>query len=85
MTERDVIAHAFDARASSYDESAMHRHVAEAVAAFVDLTAVKDVLDVATGTALVLRCTSFRTSPPPSPSGGGCFVPGAGWSLRLSP
>jgi len=60
MTERDVIARAFDARASNYDESAMHRGAAEAVATFVDLTAVSEVLDVATGTGLVLRALRER-------------------------
>ncbi|WP_429608163.1 hypothetical protein [Staphylococcus aureus] len=45
----------FDGRAAEYDESAMHRELAAAVAAFADLDGVRDVLDVATGTGLVLR------------------------------
>lgn len=45
----------FDGRAESYDDSAMHRELAEAVAAFADLAGVAAVLDVATGTGLVLR------------------------------
>lgn len=50
----------FDRRASSYDDSAMHRGLAEAVAAFVDVTRVTSVLDVATGTGLVLRALRDR-------------------------
>lgn len=50
-----LISEAFDARAARYDESAMHRSVAAATAGFVDLSEVNVVLDVATGTGLVLR------------------------------
>ncbi|MGV8979131.1 MAG: class I SAM-dependent methyltransferase [Cellulomonas sp.] len=50
----------FDGRASSYDESTMHRSLAGTVAAFVDLTHVTSVLDVATGTGLVLRALRDR-------------------------
>jgi ubiquinone/menaquinone biosynthesis C-methylase UbiE len=50
----------FDHRAPSYDGSAMHRDLAAAVAAFVDLDGVADVLDVATGTGLVLRALRER-------------------------
>lgn len=53
---------AFDARAATYDESSMHRHVAVAVADFADLSDVAVVLDVATGTGLVLRALA-RLSP----------------------
>lgn len=47
----------FDGRASEYDDSAMHRALAEAVARFAldGADGVSDVLDVATGTGLVLR------------------------------
>ena len=50
----------FDDRAPTYDESAMHRDLASAVAAFADLTDVGAVLDVATGTGLVLRALRDR-------------------------
>lgn len=45
----------FDARAPHYDESAMHRELAAAVADFVDLGGVTELLDVGTGTGLLLR------------------------------
>ena len=48
----------FDRRASSYDQSEMHVALARAVASFVDLAGVNDLLDVATGTGLVLRALS---------------------------
>ena len=50
----------FDGRAPSYDESALHRGLADAVAAFVDVAHVTSVLDVATGTGLVLRALRDR-------------------------
>lgn len=50
----------FDGRAAEYDRSAMHRELAAAVADFADLDAVGDVLDVATGTGLVLRALRDR-------------------------
>ncbi|MGO4593167.1 class I SAM-dependent methyltransferase [Leifsonia sp. 2TAF2] len=50
----------FDDRAPTYDDSAMHRGLAAAVAAFADLTEVDAVLDVATGTGLVLRALRDR-------------------------
>ncbi|GHS88501.1 hypothetical protein AGMMS50218_12510 [Actinomycetota bacterium] len=53
----------FDGRAPSYDASAMHRELADAVAAFVDPSAVTAVLDVATGTGLVLRALRDRCGP----------------------
>ncbi|HEY8717447.1 class I SAM-dependent methyltransferase [Pengzhenrongella sp.] len=53
----------FDGRAPSYDESAMHRGLADAVAAFVDLAHVTSILDVATGTGLVLRALRDRCGP----------------------
>lgn len=55
-----VISDAFDTRAPQYDENAMHRDVAAAVADFVDLDEVSRVVDVATGTGLVLREISRR-------------------------
>ncbi len=47
----------FDGRAGEYDDSAMHRGLAAAVAAFAlaDAEDTADVLDVGTGTGLVLR------------------------------
>lgn len=56
----DVVREAFDRRAATYDESAMHRELANAVADFVDISDVQDVLDVATGTGLVLRALHRR-------------------------
>ena len=49
------LAARFDERAATYDDSAMHRGLAHAVADFVRLGGVRDVLDVGTGTGLVLR------------------------------
>jgi ubiquinone/menaquinone biosynthesis C-methylase UbiE len=51
----EQIAARFDERAARYDDSAMHRGLAAAVAEFASLERVSDVLDVATGTALLLR------------------------------
>ncbi|MFE6994475.1 class I SAM-dependent methyltransferase [Microbacterium sp. NPDC057659] len=50
-----AIREAFDLRAPVYDESEMHRELAEAVASFAATSDAGTVLDVATGTALVLR------------------------------
>jgi len=55
-----AIRQRFDDRAESYDDSEMHRALAEAVAAFADLDGVRTVLDVATGTGLVLRALAAR-------------------------
>jgi len=55
-----VVRERFDDRAPTYDESAMHRGLATAVAAFADLDGVEAVLDVATGTGLVLRALRDR-------------------------
>lgn len=52
---RDAVVARFDDRAATYDDSPMHRGLAAAVAAFVDLAGVQAMLDVATGTGLVLR------------------------------
>lgn len=59
---RRSIREAFDERAESYDDSAMHRALAAAVAEFADLDAAGSVLDVATGTGLVLRALAARRS-----------------------
>jgi len=53
-TPAELAAH-FDRRASTYDDSEMHRGLAKAVADFVRLQGVRDILDVGTGTGLVLR------------------------------
>ncbi|MGN6427797.1 MAG: class I SAM-dependent methyltransferase [Leifsonia sp.] len=45
----------FDDRAAEYDDSSMHRALAAEVAAFAEVRPGSDVLDVATGTGLVLR------------------------------
>ncbi|MFE4949692.1 class I SAM-dependent methyltransferase [Leifsonia sp. NPDC056665] len=50
----------FDGRAAEYDTSEMHRELAAAAADFADLDGVRDVLDVATGTGLVLRALRER-------------------------
>lgn len=51
---RAVVEH-YDARAATYDESVMHRRLAEAVARFCGDPGSGLVLDVATGTGLVPR------------------------------
>lgn len=52
----------FDGRAGEYDDSAMHRGLAAAVAAFAlgEGSSADDVLDVGTGTGLVLRALHDR-------------------------
>ena len=55
-----MVRERFDGRAPTYDDSAMHRALATAVAAFIDLNGVDAVLDVATGTGLVLRALRDR-------------------------
>lgn len=55
----------FDRRAATYDESAMHRGLAEAVADFAAVPAGAVVLDVATGTGLVLRALRDRRGADP--------------------
>lgn len=50
----------FDVRSATYDESAMHRALAQAVAGFVAPVRDATVLDVATGTGLVLRALRDR-------------------------
>lgn len=52
----------FEERASRYDDSEMHRALAADVAAFADLDGVIDVVDVATGTGLVLRALHARAA-----------------------
>jgi ubiquinone/menaquinone biosynthesis C-methylase UbiE len=56
------VAKMFDDRAESYDESAFHRALAEHVVEFAGAAAVDSVLDIATGTGLVLGAI------PPSPT-----------------
>jgi ubiquinone/menaquinone biosynthesis C-methylase UbiE len=56
------VARIFDDRAGSYDESAFHRALAERVVEFAGAATVDSVLDIATGTGLVLRAM------PPSPN-----------------
>ena len=51
----EELAERFDRRAPDYDGSTMHRGLAQAVADFVRLGGVRDILDVGTGTGLVLR------------------------------
>jgi len=55
-----AIRERFDSRAEQYDDNAMHRELATAVADFADLDGVETVLDVATGTGLVLRALAAR-------------------------
>ena len=72
---RAEVRRRFDDRAPTYDESAMHRGLANAVAGFVlEAGAPGDVLDVATGTGLVLRALrerSERVEPGEGGEGGG--------------
>jgi ubiquinone/menaquinone biosynthesis C-methylase UbiE len=51
----EQIAARYDGRAATYDDDDPHHLIARAVAEFVDPTGVRDVLDAATGTGLVLR------------------------------
>jgi ubiquinone/menaquinone biosynthesis C-methylase UbiE len=51
----EEIARRFDERAGHYDESEFHTALAEAVAQFAGTDGVRSVLDMATGTGLVLR------------------------------
>ncbi|GAA4181827.1 class I SAM-dependent methyltransferase [Gryllotalpicola koreensis] len=55
-----AIRERFDGRAAEYDDNAMHRALATAVAEFADLDGVTTALDVATGTGLVLRALAAR-------------------------
>lgn len=52
----------FDRRASTYDQSSMHIALADAAARFAAPVATETVLDIATGTGLVLR--GFSRMPP---------------------
>lgn len=52
----------FDQRASTYDQSRMHRELSARVAGFIDLSHVDTVLDVATGTGLLLRALPRRVT-----------------------
>lgn len=55
-----AVAAAFDQRAPDYDSGVLHREVAVSVAQFAALDGVRSVLDVATGTGLVLRAIAAR-------------------------
>lgn len=55
-----AVAASFDNRAPAYDASVLHRDLAYAVADFAALDGVRVVLDVATGTGLVLRAIAAR-------------------------
>lgn len=50
----------FDARAADYDRDEMHRQLAQQAAQFVEVDGAPAVLDVATGTGLVLRALAPR-------------------------
>lgn len=50
-----AVAAAFDQRAAAYDDGALHRDLAGAVARFASAAGARTVLDAATGTGLVLR------------------------------
>lgn len=52
----------FDERSATYDDGTFHRDLAGAVVDFADLTDVGSVLDVATGTGLVLRAVDARAA-----------------------
>lgn len=58
--ELEAIRRRFDARAGEYDSSAMHVALAGTVAAFAEPAAGDAVLDVGTGTGLVLRAMAGR-------------------------
>lgn len=55
-----AIRERFDSRAEQYDDNVMHRELAAAVAEFADYDGVQTVLDVATGTGLVLRAVAAK-------------------------
>lgn len=54
-----VVAH-YDLRAPTYDTSSLHRGLTEAIADWLDERGERDVLDVATGTGLMLRSLQRR-------------------------
>lgn len=56
---RAVVAH-YDERAASYDDSTFHRELTSAIAAMPEVAAARSVLDVATGTGLMLRALAAR-------------------------
>ncbi|QAY70672.1 class I SAM-dependent methyltransferase [Xylanimonas protaetiae] len=65
MDPTQAVRERFDGRAPEYDDSTMHRALASAVAEFVDLDGVRDVLDAGTGTGLV----EGDATAPPFPDG----------------
>ncbi|HEY0247673.1 MAG TPA: methyltransferase domain-containing protein [Gryllotalpicola sp.] len=74
----EAVVERFNARAGGYDDNVMHRELAAAVADFADLGGVETVLDVATGTGLVLRALAARAR---ADSGSGSEA--VGRALRL--
>lgn len=54
-----AVAAAFDRRAATYDDGALHRDLAAAVARFASADGARTVLDAATGTGLVLRAIAY--------------------------
>lgn len=72
----DAVRRRFDGRAATYDESAMHRDLAVAVAEFVDVAPGAAVLDVATGTGLVLRALTAQGGVRPLRTAGVDVSPG---------
>lgn len=60
IDQLSTVTASFDNRAPTYDASVMHRDLAYAVADFAALDGVRVVLDVATGTGLVLRAIAAR-------------------------
>lgn len=58
-----AVAAAFDQRAAAYDDGALHRDLADAVARFASAAGARTVLDAATGTGLVLRALASPGPP----------------------
>ncbi|WP_418058243.1 class I SAM-dependent methyltransferase [Pimelobacter simplex] len=78
-TQRDAVTRHYDARATTYDDGPLHRALADTVAGLVSEilaaavgppTRPRVVLDVGTGTGLVLRALTITSAPPQhAPSG----------------
>lgn len=60
LAQQQAVAAHYDARASTYDDSGMHRALAELVAEHAAGPGAGLVVDVATGTGLVLRSIAAR-------------------------
>lgn len=79
QTQRDAVTRHYDARATTYDDGPLHRALADTVAGLVtEILAAAEgppprprvVLDVGTGTGLVLRALTAASAPPQhAPSG----------------